>query len=1346
MAKIPKAPYTYANLSLAQEDANLNAGDIFNTQIMGKKVTRRVAYVERIIDGDTFVAEGVHFRIFGVNTAETAKGFYPTKPGQPGGIAATEFLKKTILGKKVILEIDLDDTSGAYGRTLARVYLPDGRDLTEMIISAGHSEIYDYKKISEQRKIQRDINATIEVGKFVKEQAALKPEDRQRPPGEIEGFWDTLGYVTVWKPQAEMINFMQYLKTGQWGSASAKDRKHAGDIFEKFYRLTTDKTIEWLNNKGLPGTLIQNFQAFQLNLGGGIAGDWTNTISLGSAGLVKKISIGGKRYLLNPDGIKELQRLTKTRGTFEGEKILAEIIEESPASAKKWLYDSGIRFVYTSKPIIPYSIVTKPLGQAWSATKARAEVPGLLSLPAKAATKAADIWGEAFTPFYQLKKTQAGDWYAREYKKYVRELKFDKSEAIKVFRYIDSNLNRLKKTDPQEAVTRTKQILTDNLEILKGHNVNIQSVKRIRELINSFDGTNLREIEGSVLSAITSKNTEEFFKTVSQLVHASESYALKTGEIFLGTKSAQVPLEIALHFQRIIRGIDKLSPEIKSLKYQEALIRAKAAILSSPNALKREIEIQLKNMAKSREFLMKNAERGFDKTAANARIKALKRISTTLDKLKFADDRFPLYSQKLKNLIDQTDFISESEEFRTKLVRETYQEKLIAYRAKYTKQFEADSEMALKDLIKDEEELEESVQFVQKIKTESQEEWLDRMSVRLEELEQYIRVRQGMFKKGKLTNDQWNDLINARLELYNLHYNIEKWGIIQSELKLQKLEYELQISKDTAKSKEITKKIIKISNIFDNLLESPVNALNAAETAEKGDLKKQAELYKIADEIKENIRLKQIPGTLEKTANTILKNYGAFNALWRKSVTLPFTAYHSVNLMGARLWQNYLAHNLIGNTKNVNLALKGSSDPLWRTIGHLKEKAGLGKLTVETDRIILVTDFDEVWSASRFREFLERKGVVGQPGIVDTMRKDDEAQQGLGKVWTPLIAWAESIENQVRSDVAYQALKKGATEDEAADLAFKYHFDYSGLQLTAFESGLSKYVIAFYSWQRFNIPLQAANVLSQPGRYSIPLKIAGALGGSEYEVEREYFPDYLKGAMVFRSPMEEGTYYRIRGPWEDISMMGQKLSGENFMWYWDEALKDPRKIKYIARYQLGAAWVAERGVKIAVANGTVIITDVTGEKQIIASFNPEKKTIVFEYNGTIIKEYQAKLENGKVAVYEQFQPVQKVTSSLLYPIIRIPIEVALGKELFTGKPITNYQTYLLKALAGRYVSFANIYSDPTLPWSEKFLELGLGIQVIRMRDFIYLPKKYKSEVLKVATRKLGNGTYQGCGW
>jgi hypothetical protein len=73
-------------------------------------------------------------------------------------------------------------------------------------------------------------------------------------------------------------------------------------------------------------------------------------------------------------------------------------------------------------------------------------------------------------------------------------------------------------------------------------------------------------------------------------------------------------------------------------------------------------------------------------------------------------------------------------------------------------------------------------------------------------------------------------------------------------------------------------------------------------------------------------------------------------------------------------------------------------------------------------------------------------------------------------------------EDLPRLTTAIEALRHGATYEEAAQAVAGLHFDYQ--HLTDFERQVMRRALPFYTWNARNIPLQAKTLVQRPGKYA----------------------------------------------------------------------------------------------------------------------------------------------------------------------------------------------------------------------------------------------------------------------
>jgi endonuclease YncB( thermonuclease family) len=94
-------------------------------------------HVDRVLDGDTIVVDGVHVRVIGVDTPEIA---HRDSRAACGGDNAATFVRRALLGQRVRLAIGVE-SHDRYGRTLAGVTVLSGplagADLADTLADRG---------------------------------------------------------------------------------------------------------------------------------------------------------------------------------------------------------------------------------------------------------------------------------------------------------------------------------------------------------------------------------------------------------------------------------------------------------------------------------------------------------------------------------------------------------------------------------------------------------------------------------------------------------------------------------------------------------------------------------------------------------------------------------------------------------------------------------------------------------------------------------------------------------------------------------------------------------------------------------------------------------------------------------------------------------------------------------------------------------------------------------------------------------------------------------------------------------------------------------------------------------
>ena len=97
--------------------------------------------VDSVLDGDTFRLEsGEKVRLIGIDTPEI---HHPRKPVEYYGKEATEFARRMLEGKRVRLELDVQERD-QYGRLLAYVFLEDSTFVNAELVKQGYAQVATY--------------------------------------------------------------------------------------------------------------------------------------------------------------------------------------------------------------------------------------------------------------------------------------------------------------------------------------------------------------------------------------------------------------------------------------------------------------------------------------------------------------------------------------------------------------------------------------------------------------------------------------------------------------------------------------------------------------------------------------------------------------------------------------------------------------------------------------------------------------------------------------------------------------------------------------------------------------------------------------------------------------------------------------------------------------------------------------------------------------------------------------------------------------------------------------------------------------------------------------------------
>lgn len=206
---------------------------------------------------------------------------------------------------------------------------------------------------------------------------------------------------------------------------------------------------------------------------------------------------------------------------------------------------------------------------------------------------------------------------------------------------------------------------------------------------------------------------------------------------------------------------------------------------------------------------------------------------------------------------------------------------------------------------------------------------------------------------------------------------------------------------------------------------------------------------------------------------------------WKWLATIPNPGFHVRNFAGG-IQNAYLyapGHKLPLNLAQAAkvLTAHGKSTEATRTLGGKAKSGG----TIDTKRYGKV-------SLAEVAERLEKAGAIRGGFVgreIPELFKDESSKgvkvsrRGTGKAGRAGRAVArvpKNIEDLPRAATAIEALKRGATWEEASEVAAKFHFDYA--DLTAIERRALRRLMPFYTFSARNIPLQLKSYFQKPGK------------------------------------------------------------------------------------------------------------------------------------------------------------------------------------------------------------------------------------------------------------------------
>ena len=284
--------------------------------------------------------------------------------------------------------------------------------------------------------------------------------------------------------------------------------------------------------------------------------------------------------------------------------------------------------------------------------------------------------------------------------------------------------------------------------------------------------------------------------------------------------------------------------------------------------------------------------------------------------------------------------------------------------------------------------------------------------------------------------------------------------------------------------------------------------------------------------------------------NGIVRVIGAFNRLWKASVTTTPTHYVN-NIIGA-VWNNWLmgVRNPLDYQKAFQLMTIGkgrSFEPNMNALRNVTIQLPSGEVMDGRIIIALARQFNVIRAGSEV-DFLDRS--LQRVGQASKLRKYASAPQDLD----------EYLDDTARLAGFINQLEKTGDPYSAALEVKKYLFDYNELSKT--EKKLFSNIVPFYAWLRKNIPLQLISLIRKPGMYTgaahLQEEMANATG-----LNIEDLPGYVANALtiplfrrdngnvVFTSPyaLPANDMFEFLGALENPEEFGKYIMNQLAPWY-----------------------------------------------------------------------------------------------------------------------------------------------------------------------------------------------------
>lgn len=265
-----------------------------------------------------------------------------------------------------------------------------------------------------------------------------------------------------------------------------------------------------------------------------------------------------------------------------------------------------------------------------------------------------------------------------------------------------------------------------------------------------------------------------------------------------------------------------------------------------------------------------------------------------------------------------------------------------------------------------------------------------------------------------------------------------------------------------------------------------------------------------------------------------------FTNTFKWAMTLPWPAFHFRNVLDATA-RTFLA-----------LGVKGLS-PTWnRNVLEIMRSNPAAKMTirgVEYDAKTLLNMFEDLGGQVDFAQKIGQTALkmdVGDPRVLSPL-SDNFVMKGANALADTAATIAGKGDNFFRLSIWLDSMEKGMGATGAMHYAQKFLFDYAH-GLTPFERNFMRRLVPFYTFSRFNVPLQLELMFKQPGLISAMGKTQNLFSESRKDPIEDLLPSYIREQWRFGPTIEDGQLKIWSGrnllATEELRFLGDIAAGQ----------------------------------------------------------------------------------------------------------------------------------------------------------------------------------------------------------